>query len=238
MDVKIGDFGLAHRLIPGKPVFLRYGHPEFIAPEIANEKEATLASDMWSVGVVTYLLLSGVSPFLGENDRETLTKLKEGKIDMELEVFGKISAEARDFLAKLLVFDPSNRIDVKKALNHPWLQSDSSSTKLEKLPSLDGLRRYHSKWTSWVSWETKFKVCLSTTSSQHKTSSCKKWYRRNPIETAFTDPSKMIYPPDREYSPPDTPTLDHRDKFKPSEFDVAIPPKPVPEAVDIRSESQ
>lgn len=58
------------------------------------------------------------------------------------------------------------------------------------------------------------------------------------METCFTDPSKMIYPPDQEYSPPDTPTGDHRPKFKASEFDPSVSARPGWETMDMRSESQ
>ncbi len=55
---------------------LDYGQPEFVAPEIVNMEGAGLGSDMWSCGIVTYLLLSGVSPFRGQNDRETLQRIQ------------------------------------------------------------------------------------------------------------------------------------------------------------------
>ncbi|XP_074600440.1 uncharacterized protein LOC141854581 isoform X3 [Brevipalpus obovatus] len=220
-DIKIGDFGLTRKLAPGHPLFLRYGHPEFVAPETVNSKEATLAADMWSVGIITYLLLTGISPFLGENDRETLTKLKEGQINFSHDAFAGVSGNARDFLTKLLVTEPTKRLDVKRALHHPWLQHGSISSLTEQLPCINNLKDYREKWKAW-----------------HKNASCKKWYRRNPMETCFTDPSKMIYPPDQEYSPPDTPTGDHRSKFKASEFDPSVSARPGWETMDMRSESQ
>lgn len=53
--------------------------PEFIAPEVANGEGVNYSADLWSLGIITYILLSGVSPFKGLNDRETLTRIKEGK---------------------------------------------------------------------------------------------------------------------------------------------------------------
>lgn len=151
-QVKIGDFGLSHRLIPGKPVFLRYGHPEFIAPEIVASKEACLASDMWSIGVITYLLLTGESPFLSNNDRETLEKVKKGEIDFNyLDTFASISNEGKDFLKKLLNLNVNQRMDIKKAINHPWLAADKRNSRTSQLNNIDKLREYRNKWTSWVS---------------------------------------------------------------------------------------
>ena len=63
-EVKIADFSLSRRIVGN--VKLDYGQPEFVAPEVVNGEGAGFGSDMWSVGVMTYLLLSGVSPFRGQ----------------------------------------------------------------------------------------------------------------------------------------------------------------------------
>jgi serine/threonine protein kinase len=83
--------------------------PEFVAPEVANGDGVGLAADMWSVGIITYLLLSGHSPFRGANDRETLTHIKEGKYEFKDEWFSNISSEAKDFIQKLLVYNADGR---------------------------------------------------------------------------------------------------------------------------------
>lgn len=78
-DLKIGDFGLARRISFGKLLPLIYGVPEFVSPEGANGLGVNFSTDMWSVGIITYILLSGISPFRGEHDRETLTRVQGGK---------------------------------------------------------------------------------------------------------------------------------------------------------------
>ena len=70
-EVKIADFSLSRRIVGN--VKLDYGQPEFVAPEVVNGEGAGFGSDMWSVGVMTYLLLSGVSPFRGQVDKNLLT---------------------------------------------------------------------------------------------------------------------------------------------------------------------
>lgn len=77
-DLKICDFGLARRIAYGKLAALDYGMPEYVSPEIANGEGVSYPADLWSVGIITYILLSGVSPFKGLNDRETLTRIREG----------------------------------------------------------------------------------------------------------------------------------------------------------------
>lgn len=77
-ELKICDFGLSRRIQFGKHASLDYGMPEFVAPEIASGEGVDVNADMWSVGIITYILLSGHSPFKGIHDRETLTRVREG----------------------------------------------------------------------------------------------------------------------------------------------------------------
>ena len=85
-DLRITDFGLARR-IGSKLYPLEYGMPEFVAPEIVLGHGVGLAADMWSVGVITYLLLSGRSLFRGRNDMETLDNIKVTKGDRYFMLF-------------------------------------------------------------------------------------------------------------------------------------------------------
>ncbi|GIY55923.1 hypothetical protein CDAR_566731 [Caerostris darwini] len=167
-DIRFGDFSLAARLLPGKDYFLEYGHPEFVAPEIANKLPATVLADMWSVGVITYLLLSGISPFLGEHDRETLTRVQQGKINFVEDAFTGVSDDAKDFMSKLLVFDPKGRLDVKSALQHRWIKyhmdKDRPSASERLLNNLDRLKDYQKKWRDWYS-NASCRTCFTPSSS-------------------------------------------------------------------------
>uniref|UniRef100_A0A8B9SPZ6 Myosin light chain kinase 2 n=1 Tax=Anas platyrhynchos TaxID=8839 RepID=A0A8B9SPZ6_ANAPL len=69
--VKIIDFGLARRYNPQEKLKVNFGTPEFLSPEVVNYEQVSYSTDMWSMGVITYMLLSGLSPFLGDNDTET-----------------------------------------------------------------------------------------------------------------------------------------------------------------------
>ncbi|XP_067131065.1 obscurin-like isoform X2 [Centruroides vittatus] len=222
-NLRICDFGLATRLNPGREFIQLYGHPEFVAPEIANKQPVSLASDMWSIGIITYLLLTGSSPFLAENDRETLKNVQQGKVNFFHDNYVVLSDEAKDFVSKLLVVDPSGRIDVKSALKHPWLRFADIPDKCDELNCLNNLRDYYKKWREW-----------------HSNASCRRFYRRRPLDSCFTHPSRMIYPHDVEYTPPSTPErhLGHS-HVKPAAFDdVTFQQKIVREPIDFRSESQ
>merc|ERR1719483_180119 len=73
-NIKIIDFGAAIRLVPGKKVQNMVGTPEFMAPEVVNFEDIALETDQWAVGVLTFILLSGYSPFLDENDDQKMSK--------------------------------------------------------------------------------------------------------------------------------------------------------------------
>lgn len=121
---------------------LAYGMPEYVAPEITNNEGVSYAADMWSVGIITYILLSGISPFRGANDRETLTKIRGGKWDFD-ERWRNISNEAQDFIRSLLVYSAEGRLDVRAALAHPWLNYiDSSPAEPYRIPS-ENLKNYY-----------------------------------------------------------------------------------------------
>ncbi|XP_045464007.1 obscurin isoform X4 [Harmonia axyridis] len=187
-DLKICDFGLTRRINMARLYNLKYGMPEYVSPECVNGEGVSLAHDMWSLGIITYILLSGRSPFRGANDRETLTNIKSGKWIFEEEWWVNISSEARDFITKLLIYRWEERMDVYKAMKHPWLERADKTYSDEFRISSKYLRDYWSLYREW-----------------YDNASCRRWYRRRPLEGAFTDPSKMVYPPGESYTPRATP---------------------------------
>ncbi|NXS61656.1 MYLK3 kinase, partial [Brachypteracias leptosomus] len=102
-QIKIIDFGLARRYKPCEKLKVNFGTPEFLAPEVVNYDFVSFPTDMWSVGVITYMLLSGLSPFLGETDAETMNYVVNCSWDFDAEAFEQLSEEAKDFISRLLV---------------------------------------------------------------------------------------------------------------------------------------
>lgn len=141
-DLKIGDFGLARKISQARLMTLAYGMPEYVAPEVTNNEGVSYPADMWSVGIITYILLSGISPFRGANDRETLKKIREGKWDFD-DRWRNISNEAQDFIRSLLMYNVDRRMDVKAALAHPWFNYiHSSPPEPYRIPS-ENLKNYY-----------------------------------------------------------------------------------------------
>ncbi|XP_076331369.1 death-associated protein kinase 1-like isoform X2 [Tachypleus tridentatus] len=125
--IKLIDFGLSRHITADSEIRELMGTPEFVAPEIVNYETITLATDMWSIGVITYNLLSGASPFLGDDKQETFTNVSAVNYCFDEGHFSHVSDLAKDFIAKLLVKDPRKRTTVNQCLSHPWIQKYSDS---------------------------------------------------------------------------------------------------------------
>ncbi|NWJ11971.1 MYLK2 kinase, partial [Crypturellus undulatus] len=82
---------------------VNFGTPEFLSPEVVNYEQVSYATDMWSMGVITYMLLSGLSPFLGDNDTETLNNVLAANWYFDEETFESVSEEAKDFVSNLII---------------------------------------------------------------------------------------------------------------------------------------
>ncbi len=128
-QIKIIDFGLARRVAPGEDVRVLFGTPEFVSPEVINYEPVSIASDMWSVGVVCYVLLSGLSPFMGDSDAETFANISGIAFDFDDEAFDPIGEDAKDFIRGLLVKDQRKRMRAGACLEHVWLSSVGRKSK-------------------------------------------------------------------------------------------------------------
>lgn len=148
--IKIIDFGLARKYNPKDELKILFGTPEFMAPEVVNFDPVTPATDMWSIGVICYILLSGLSPFQGATEPETLCNVTSAKWDFNAEEFESISVDAKDFISRLLVKDPGRRMSCRECLEHKWLRiSVQRATKaVQRTLSTKRLRKfvYRRKW--------------------------------------------------------------------------------------------
>ncbi|KAM7091060.1 LOW QUALITY PROTEIN: myosin light chain kinase 2, skeletal/cardiac muscle [Ciconia maguari] len=127
--VKIIDFGLARRVQPQEKLKVNFGTPEFLSPEVVNYEQVSYSTDMWSMGVITYMLLSGLSPFLGDNDTETLNNVLAANWYFDEETFESVSDEAKDFVSNLIIKQKSARMSAGQCLQHPWLNNLAEKAK-------------------------------------------------------------------------------------------------------------
>ena len=118
--IKVIDFGTCEMLKKSK-LTEQIGTSFYIAPEVLqngyNEK-----CDLWSCGIILYILLSGAPPFYGKNEKEIFAKILNGNLSFKNEIWNKISEEAKDLIKKLLEINPDKRISAKEALKEKWFE--------------------------------------------------------------------------------------------------------------------
>ncbi|KAG8449907.1 hypothetical protein GDO86_016544 [Hymenochirus boettgeri] len=120
--IKLIDFGLAQKIEDGAVFKSLCGTPQYIAPEVINYEPLGPSTDMWSVGVITYILLSGLSPFQGETDQETLSNVVSGNYEFDDRYFKETTYMAKDFIQQLLLKDPRDRMTAVECLIHAWIK--------------------------------------------------------------------------------------------------------------------
>jgi calcium-dependent protein kinase len=119
--IKVIDFGTSQKFDPNKKMNQIFGTAYYIAPEVLksdyNEK-----CDLWSIGVILYILLSGKPPFDGNDDKEIVSSVRIGTYSLTGSEWKNISNDAKDLIKKMLTYDPSQRITAEAAINHPWIK--------------------------------------------------------------------------------------------------------------------
>ena len=117
--IKLIDWGGARYFSKNKKMTTIKGTPYYIAPEVIGEVYDEKC-DIWSLGVIFYVLLCGYPPFNGDTDVEIIQNVQKGKFCFPEEEWGIISSEAKDLIKKMLTYEPSKRISAKEVLLHPW----------------------------------------------------------------------------------------------------------------------
>merc|ERR1712137_38511 len=141
-EIKLADFGLSKVL--GQEVMMQTacGTPGYVAPEILQSSESGYGKevDMWSVGVITYILLCGFPPFYNDNVAQLFESIIKADFDYPSDYWDHISDDAIDFIDSLLIAEPSKRMSATEALQHCWLQGNAPDTPLSGVPK--GIQKY------------------------------------------------------------------------------------------------
>lgn len=127
-DLVLADFGIAKMLDTKDEVLTTMaGSFGYAAPEVMLKKGHGKPVDMWSMGVITYTLLCGYSPFRSENLQDLIDECSNGKVVFHERYWRDVSADAKDFIMRLLQPDPDDRSTSQQALKHPWLSGENAT---------------------------------------------------------------------------------------------------------------
>lgn len=125
--LKATDFGLSIFFKPGDSFRDLVGSAYYVAPEVLRRNYGAEA-DIFSAGVILYILLSGVPPFWGENEQGIFDAILRGHLDFSSDPWPSISSSAKDLVKKMLREDPKERLSAAEVLNHPWMREDGDAS--------------------------------------------------------------------------------------------------------------
>ncbi|KAI9223726.1 kinase-like domain-containing protein [Blastocladiella britannica] len=119
--IMISDFGLSKIISEEQVMKTACGTPGYVAPEVLRREVYSKQVDMWSIGVITYILLCGYPPFYEENNHALFQQIMQGNYEFDSPYWDNISFEAKNFVARLLVVDSKMRMTALEALAHPFV---------------------------------------------------------------------------------------------------------------------
>ena len=128
LNLKLIDFGTCNYFTNNKKLTLKVGTPYYIAPEVLR-RQYNEKCDIWSCGVIMYILLVGYPPFKGKNNELIYNKVLLGKYNMKGNEWKRVSESGKDLVIKMLTYDPEKRPSAQQVLSHEWF---SKQNKLDK----------------------------------------------------------------------------------------------------------
>lgn len=150
-DIKITDFGLAKIMREDELLKTACGTPNYVAPEILMNKGYGPECDLWSLGVISYILLCGFPPFYVSDDdgnganhtAKLFDLIISGTFEFMSPYWDHISPSAKDLISRLLQVDPKKRLTAKQVMQHPFVRGTTASSK--KLPAIERLSRHNAR---------------------------------------------------------------------------------------------
>jgi len=185
--VKIADFGFAKKVYEKNSLKTQCGTPGYVAPEILEGTPYDERSDMWSVGVILYILLGGYPPFIESTQRDLFRKIRRGEYEFHEEYWGTVSSEAKDLISSLLTVDANLRLTAEQALENPWITGDAAKLAKKDLGvNLEKFRNFNAK--------RKFRAAVSTIMAINKLNSLKEEFfttlKETPVQQVVQEQQK------------------------------------------------
>ncbi|KAL7534565.1 hypothetical protein ACHAXR_005952 [Thalassiosira sp. AJA248-18] len=148
-EIKIADFGFAKKVLTPNSLTTQCGTPGYVAPEILSGAPYDTKADMWSLGVIVFILLGGYPPFSDQDQRKLFRKIRKGEYEFHKEYWGSVSTDAKDFIISLINVQPAKRLSASEALKHKWMTQDDGvlagqdlGTNLTELRKFNATRKF------------------------------------------------------------------------------------------------
>lgn len=144
--LKVIDFGLACKFAAEQVLTTKAGTPYYVAPQVLAGKYDQ-ASDLWSLGVIMYVVLCGYPPFYGETDADVLAKVRLGNFSFNAADWKNVSEDAKNLIRMLLKMNPRDRYTAEQALNHVWVRNKAPKAQNVNIQNklVDNLRGFRSQ---------------------------------------------------------------------------------------------
>ncbi|KAG5588167.1 hypothetical protein H5410_048601 [Solanum commersonii] len=126
-DLKLADFGSAQCFCEGELMSGVVGTPYYVAPEVLAGRDYNEKVDIWSAGVILYIMLAGIPPFCGDSTEEIFEAVLRANLRFPTRIFRSVSPAAKDLLRRMLCKDISRRFSAEQVLRHPWITSNDGT---------------------------------------------------------------------------------------------------------------
>ncbi|XP_072955158.1 calcium and calcium/calmodulin-dependent serine/threonine-protein kinase-like isoform X2 [Typha angustifolia] len=143
--LKIMDFGLSSVEDFTDPIVALFGSIDYVSPEALSRQRVSSASDMWSLGVILYILLSGCPPFHAPTNQDKQQRILAGEFSFEDQTWKTISSSAKDLISSLLSVEPYKRPTASDLLRHPWVIGDSAKQDLMDSEVVSKLQSFNAR---------------------------------------------------------------------------------------------
>mmetsp|Transcript_17337 Transcript_17337/g.22537 ORF Transcript_17337/g.22537 Transcript_17337/m.22537 type:complete len:358 (-) Transcript_17337:550-1623(-) len=171
-NIKIADFGFAKKCNRPSSLTTQCGTPGYVAPEILEGTPYDTRADMWSLGVIVYILLGGYPPFIEQNQRDLFRKIRKGQYEFHEEYWGQVSPEAKGMISSLLCVKMDKRLTADGSLKHAWIkQSDDALISQDLGANLEKFKAFNAK--------RKFKAAVKTVMLTQKLNSLGLNFKQN-----------------------------------------------------------
>lgn len=151
-NVKIIELGQSRRLTPGEQIKIQYTTAEYAAPEIHQCDMVSSVTDMWAIGVLTYVLLCGLNPFTAETNQQMIDNISSAAYSYDDESFKQVSVDSMDFTDRLITKERKHRMTAAEALVHPWLTKPAEEVSTRAIVT-GRHKRYYQQMTK-KEWST------------------------------------------------------------------------------------